>query len=70
MRALSMNNNSTSDIPKIGAPALRALKSMGINTISQLSQYSEEQLLALHGMGPKALGILKLKLRENDLSLR
>lgn len=44
---------------KISAPAHRALQQAGITAIEQLSQYTEEQLLKLHGFGPKAICILK-----------
>lgn len=46
---------------KISAPAHRALANENITTIEQLSQYTEEQLLQLHGFGPKAITILKEK---------
>ena len=46
---------------KIGAPAHRALANENITTIEELSQFTENQLLQLHGFGPKALKILKEK---------
>ena len=52
------------DFPRIGAPALRALQSAGITTLSQVLSYSDQDLLALHGFGPRALRILKERLRE------
>jgi uncharacterized protein YndB with AHSA1/START domain len=55
---------------KIGKPANRALKNAGIETVDQLIDYSEKDLLSLHGFGPKALGILNTFLRENDLILK
>jgi DNA-directed RNA polymerase alpha subunit len=55
---------------KISQPALRALKSAGIETLEQLTQYKEGELLALHGFGPKALGILKNILGEYGLSFK
>lgn len=53
----------------IGAPASRALESIGVKTLSELTKYSEKELLALHGFGPKALKLLKEKLNEKGLSL-
>lgn len=47
------------NLPKIGAPATRALASIGITTLEQLTDKSENELLQLHGFGPKALRILK-----------
>lgn len=44
---------------KIGQPAQRALKEVNIVTLIQLCDYTETELLALHGIGPKAIRILK-----------
>jgi predicted Fe-Mo cluster-binding NifX family protein len=52
---------------KIGQPAHRALQGAGIETLEQLTNYREEELLALHGFGPKALGILRNTLAECGL---
>jgi hypothetical protein len=45
-------------LPRIGAPATRALTTHGITRLEQLAQASEAELAALHGVGPKALRIL------------
>ena len=47
------------DLPKTSAPAQRALESAGITSLKQLTEVTEEDLLQLHGMGQKALGILR-----------
>jgi uncharacterized protein YdhG (YjbR/CyaY superfamily) len=57
-----------SDLPKIGAPATRALQSIGITELRQLTNVTEAELLQLHGFGPKAMGILREALRERKLS--
>jgi len=44
--------------PGIGKPALRALDAVGIYTLAGVAQWTESELAALHGVGPKALGIL------------
>ncbi len=64
-----MGEKFGNEFPKLGAPALRALDSAGIRHLSQLTNYTEEQLLKLHGFGPKALRILKETLNEKGLSL-
>ncbi len=56
------------EFPKISAPAFRAINSLGITKLSQLTKYTEEQLLDLHGFGTKALGILKESLKQKGLS--
>ena len=55
---------------KISKPAIRALQAIGIETLEQLTQYTEAELLALHGFGRKGLEILKRLLAEHGLSLK
>jgi DNA-directed RNA polymerase alpha subunit len=57
-----------SDLPKIAAPAQRALQSAGIHSLEQLTKVTEAKLLQLHGMGPNALGKLRQALAEKGLS--
>jgi uncharacterized protein YdhG (YjbR/CyaY superfamily) len=57
-----------SDLPNIGAPARRALGAAGYVRLEQLTQVSEAELLRIHGMGPKALGILRAALQSRGLS--
>ncbi|KXK26253.1 MAG: hypothetical protein TR69_WS6001001248 [candidate division WS6 bacterium OLB20] len=57
-------------LPKTGAPATRALNEFGITSLEQLTGYSEEEILSLHGMGPKAFGILKAALEERGLAFK
>ena len=52
-------------LPKgIGQPATRALASIGVTTLDQVIEHSEKDLLKLHGMGPKAIRVLKEALAE------
>lgn len=59
-----------SEFPKIGAPALRALAGAGIKTLKQLAKHSEAEIAELHGMGPKAIGLLKKKLKSEGLAFK
>jgi hypothetical protein len=59
-----------SDLPKIGAPARRALTSAGITSLKDLTQVSEDEIMQLHGMGRNALGALRDALKEKGLSFR
>jgi hypothetical protein len=43
----------------LGRPAQRALAGAGYNSLEQLTEVTEAQLLALHGMGPKAIRLLR-----------
>jgi hypothetical protein len=64
-------SHSTSDLPKIGAPATRALADAGITRLEQLTTLAEDDVLQLHGVGPKAINIkiLKEALTHRRLSL-
>ncbi|MEZ5377631.1 MAG: hypothetical protein R2733_14090 [Acidimicrobiales bacterium] len=56
-------------LPKIGAPATRALASIGVTTLEQVAGRSEQELLALHGFGPRAVRILNEALAARGASL-
>ncbi|XXT14832.1 helix-hairpin-helix domain-containing protein [Sorangium sp. So ce429] len=59
-----------SALPKgIGKPATRALASVGISRLDQVARLTEAQLLALHGVGPKAVGVIKAALEAQGKSL-
>ncbi|QKG21034.1 MmcQ/YjbR family DNA-binding protein [Actinomadura verrucosospora] len=48
------------DLPKaIGGPATRALAGAGITTLAQVAALTDAELLAMHGVGPKAVRILR-----------
>ena len=51
----------------LSAPARRALAQARISTLVELSQYSEAEILKLHGVGPKALPVLKQALDDAGL---
>jgi hypothetical protein len=53
----------------IGAPATRALANAGYTRLEELAGVPARELAALHGMGPKALGVLREALAEVGLSL-
>jgi predicted RecB family nuclease len=48
----------------LSAPARNALQHAGITTLTELSKYSEREILKLHGMGPKSLPVLRQALSE------
>ena len=53
----------SSEFPRaIGRPENAALVSHGITTLDQLAAMTERELLALHGVGPKAVRLLKAEL--------
>jgi len=65
-----MTDQKQNDLPKISAPAQRALQSVGIFTLKQLSKISKEELMQLHGMEPNVAGKLEDTLNANGLSFR
>jgi len=52
----------------LSAPARSALEHEGILTLTELSQYSEREILALHGVGPKSLPTLRQALHDAGLA--
>lgn len=59
------------DFPKsIGKPAQRALLAAGYQRLQDLSSATEQELLDLHGFGPKALGILRQALAEQGMRFK
>ncbi|HRQ23597.1 MAG TPA: DUF1801 domain-containing protein [Anaerolineales bacterium] len=61
---------TNSNFPKIGSPATRALEAAGYANLKQLTKATEAELAQLHGMGPKALGILREALKAKGLSFK
>jgi predicted flap endonuclease-1-like 5' DNA nuclease len=58
---------SNHELPKIGRPATRALATIGVTTVGQVSGHSEQELLALDGFEPRAIRILRSALVERGL---
>jgi predicted flap endonuclease-1-like 5' DNA nuclease len=56
-------------LPRIGRPATGALAVEGITTLRQLIGHSRRDLLALHGVGPKAVRIIEEALAEHGHTL-
>lgn len=54
----------------LSAPARRALENQGIITSQILSQYTEKEILKLHGIGPSAMPKLRQALEEEGLSFK
>jgi DNA-directed RNA polymerase alpha subunit len=62
--------SSHSEFPKTSQPAQRALTNAGYTKLEQLANVSEKELGKLHGVGPRALRILKEALEEEGLSFK
>ena len=57
-----------SDLPKLAAPARRALAGAGYVHLEQFTKVTEAEVLELHGMGPNAMNSLRNALAEKGLS--
>jgi hypothetical protein len=55
------------DLPPLGRPANNALLLAGITTLAQVAEYSDRDLLTMHGVGPKAIRLLEAALAEHGL---
>ena len=55
---------------KISAPALRGLIGAKITTLTKLANFSEQQILDLHGVGPTAIPLLRAALKSKGLSFK
>ncbi|MDV8002327.1 DUF1801 domain-containing protein [Rhodococcus sp. IEGM 1408] len=55
-------------LPRLSAPAARALDAAGIADLRQLDGMGEKDVLALHGIGPSQLGVLRDALTAAGLS--
>jgi predicted flap endonuclease-1-like 5' DNA nuclease len=59
------------DLPnEIGKTAARELSIHGIASLEQVAAHSRKELLAIHGVGPKAVRILGEALREKGLDFK
>jgi len=55
--------------PGLSQPALRAFAAAGYSSLDQFTKLTEAELLRLHGVGPKAIRILRAALAEQGESL-
>jgi predicted flap endonuclease-1-like 5' DNA nuclease len=54
----------------MSGPSLRALANAKLRSMADVAKWSEDDLAALHGMGPKALKILRQELKARGRALR
>ena len=55
------------ELPPTSNPAAQAFELAGIRTLADLTRWTERDLLQLHGVGPKAIRILREALAERGL---
>ncbi|MCP1135197.1 RNA polymerase alpha subunit C-terminal domain-containing protein [Paenibacillus polysaccharolyticus] len=54
----------------LSAPVRRALEAEDITTLPKLAEYTEKEILKLHGIGPSSMPILRKSLEEEGLSFK
>jgi predicted Fe-Mo cluster-binding NifX family protein len=59
---------ASSDLPKLAAPAMRALNGVGLTSLAKLARATEAEVVALHGMGPNAMKDIKAAMKARGLS--
>jgi len=65
------NDATESDLPTgLAKPAQRALAGAGYARLEQFTKVSEAEILKLHGMGPKALDLIRRALATKGLSFQ
>jgi DNA-directed RNA polymerase alpha subunit len=57
-------------LSKLSNPARSAMEANGITTITELANYSEREILKLHGIGPRSLPTLRQALVDAGLSFK
>lgn len=58
------------NLPKTSRPATDALNNIGITELEHLTAYTEAELLKVHGVGPKAIRMLKEYMKEKGLNFK
>lgn len=66
----NLKNKQGFFIPNLAAPARRALENENINSLEKLSQYSEKELLKLHGIGKSTIPRIVAQLAAKGLTLK
>ncbi len=65
-----LNKPNDGFLALLSAPARRAISSINVETLEQLSTYTEKQIMALHGIGPSSIPKLKSALASKGLSFK
>lgn len=66
----STHPNRASFPAGMSGPALRALSVAGIRSMDDLTRWTEADLAALHGMGPKGIRVLRDALADTGRGFR
>jgi hypothetical protein len=61
---------SEGDLPKLSAPAHRALAAAGVSRLKDLTKFSKAEVKSWHGIGPNALDQLRTAMKKQGLTYR
>ena len=64
------NKPESGFLSKLSSPARNALIHEGIDTLQELTKFTEKEILKLHGVGPASMPILRASLEEAGLSFK
>lgn len=64
------NKPQSGFLSKLSSPARNALIHEGIETLQELSKYTEKEILKLHGIGPASIPSLRASLEEEGLEFK
>ncbi|MEK5186729.1 RNA polymerase alpha subunit C-terminal domain-containing protein [Solibacillus sp. FSL R5-0691] len=64
------NKPSKGFLSRLTSPARNALINAGITELEQLAEYTESEILQLHGIGPSSMPKLKQAMAEKSLNFK
>lgn len=64
------NKPESGFLSKLSSPARNALIHKEINTLQELSKFTEKEILKIHGIGPASLPTMRTSLEEEGLSFK
>lgn len=70
MKELNISAFVNNEFSFLSAPAQRALENANIKNLQMLSEYTYEEIAALHGIGAKTLRALEMKMKERQLKFK
>lgn len=65
-----MSEQRSNDIPKLAAPARRAIEAAGIKNLNDLTKFTEAEVAEMHGIGNNALDTLRQAMAGSGLSFK
>lgn len=63
-------SQTKNDLPKLSAPAQRALAAAGVQHLKDLTKFSEAEVKKWHGVGPNAMEQLHGAMKKQGLSFK